>query len=304
MMKSIDALAALTAMGMAACVSKPEYDRAVADGASAQQSLQYSIEQSIVHEERNREQIADLKTELERSRHETDSAQGDISRLKLDSHNTSASLAEQMATNEELHSQLARVEKSVEQLLADKNAIAKSLDEARQRMEESRRAEARADAQAALARDVAAKLKPMIDAGELTLASRDGLVILELSCDLLFNPRKPELRPAGASALRKVAAVLRTLPGQKLQVAGQADRKSVPTSRFSSHLKWSAAEAAAVIDLLVKEGVPADTLSAAAYLQDAPPVASESKSETSTSRIDIMILPPVEGSSATPRSKS
>jgi len=279
MMKWIRGVGALAAMGMAGCVSQAKYDQAVADATSAQQSLQYSIEQSIAHEEQNRGQIAGLKTDLEASQKKTETVEGQLSRLKLDSHNTNANLDAQIAANEELRAQLTRLGQNVDQLVADKNALAKSLEDARLRLEETRRTETGADAQAALSRDLASKLKPSIDAGELTLGARDGRVALQFPSEFLFS-RQAKLRPAAAASLRKVAAALRTLPGHSFQVGGK-----------------SAAEVAAVVALLAKEGVTAETLSAAAYTQDA-------RGERATGRrVDIMVLP-AEGSAATPRSKS
>ena len=279
MMKWIRGVGALAAMGMAGCVSQAKYDQAVADATSAQQSLQYSIEQSIAHEEQNRGQIAGLKTDLEASQKKTETVEGQLSRLKLDSHNTNANLDAQIAANEELRAQLTRLGQNVDQLVADKNALAKSLEDARLRLEETRRTETGADAQAALSRDLASKLKPSIDAGELTLGARDGRVALQFPSESLFS-RQAKLRPAAAASLRKVAAALRTLPGHSFQVGGK-----------------SAAEVAAVVALLAKEGVTAETLSAAAYTQDA-------RGERATGRrVDIMVLPP-EGKAETPRSKS
>lgn len=303
-MKWNHAIAALAATGATACVSQVKYDQAVADATSAQQSLQYSIEQSIAHEEQNQRRVADLRNELEASRRKTEAVEGELSKTKLDSHNTNASLDEQIAANQELHAQLARLGQNVDQLVTDKNTLAKSLEDARQRLEESRRTGTAADAEALLVRDLASKLKPLTDAGELTLGTRDGRVLLQLPSDLLFGSRRAELLPTGAAALRKVAAALRALPGRQFQVGGQADRAAAPASRLSANLKLAAAEAAAVVELLVKEGVPAETLSAAAHSQYGSAVADESKGAKATGRgIEIMVLP-LDGGPATPRSKS
>jgi chemotaxis protein MotB len=304
-MKSVHGLTLLLAVAGSACVSQIKYDQAAADARSARQSLQYSIEQAIARTEADQQQIADLRSELERSKGDNDALHEEASRLKLDAHNTASGLDEQTALNQELRNQLTRLGKNVDQLVSDKGALAKSLEESRQRLEELRRAQAAAEAQAALLRDLAHKFKQMTDAGELSVTLRDGRVILQLSNDVLFDSARSELKPDGKTALRKVAAVLRGLRDRHFQVAGHTDNVPIHTARFPSNWELSAARAIVVVQLLVEEGVPPQVLSAAGYGEFSPMAPNESAADKAKNRrTEIMLVPRLEEIPVIPALKS
>jgi chemotaxis protein MotB len=304
-MKSVHAITVVFALAANACVSQVKYDRAVADAKSAQDSLQYSIEQSIARAEADQNEIASLKSDLERAKQDNDALQEQTSKLKLDGHNAASSLDEQMALNQELRNQLTRLGKNVDQLVSDKGTLAKSLEDSRQRLEELRRAQAAAEAQAALLRDVAQKLKHMTDAGELSVTMRDGRVILQLPNDVLFDSGKSDLKPQGRAALRKVATVLRAMQDRQFQVAGHTDNVPIHSPRFPSNWELSAARAIVVVELLVEDGVPPRVLSAAGFAEFNPMTANESPADKAKNRrTEIMLVPRVDEIPVLPDAKS
>jgi hypothetical protein len=63
--------------------------------------------------------------------------------------------------------------------------LADALESAHRRLEEMRRAEASAEDRAALYRDLALKLKGMVDSGDLAITLRDGRMVLTMSNDVL-----------------------------------------------------------------------------------------------------------------------
>jgi chemotaxis protein MotB len=131
----------------------------------------------------------------------------------------------------------ATLEKRLDQRGADaaaaqkeKNALAEAVSEARQRLDELRRAEVAAEARAALYRELAFKFQHMIDSGSLRVALRDGRMVLQLPNDVLFDSGRVELKPAGHDALIEVAAVLRTIGQRRFQVAGHTCGCQTPST--------------------------------------------------------------------------
>jgi chemotaxis protein MotB len=291
-MKLVSVLCAVAAMGPAACVSQVKYDRAVADATSAQDSLQYSIEQSIARAQADQQQVASLRHELDESKQESDRLEQEISKLKLAAHNSASTLDEQTALNQELRGQLGRLGKNVDQLLADKDALDKSLADTRQRLEDLRRAETAAVAQATVLRDVALKLKPLTDTAEVRVELRDGQVMVGLPSDGLFDAGRAELGAGGKSALRKVAKALRSLGDRQFQVAGHTDSVPLHNARFASNWELSAARAMAVLQFFVEEGIAPQMLSAAGYGQFSPVAPNEAAVDRAKNRrIEIKVVP-------------
>ena len=119
--------------------------------------------------------------------------------------------------------------KNADALLAEKGTLANALAEAKARLEELRKAQAAADARAALFRQLALRFQKMIDAGQLKIKLRDGRMVIELANDVLFDSGQTVVKPEGQKAIAHVASVLRTIPGRRFQVAGHTD--NVPLGR-------------------------------------------------------------------------
>jgi chemotaxis protein MotB len=305
MKKPLGILLFTLAAGSSACVSQVKYDRAVVGATAAQDSLQESIRLAIIRTQTDQQEIASLRGELDRSKQESDALQQETSKLKVEAHNASASLDEQTAINQQLRAELTRLGKNVDQLLSDKGTLSRSLDEARQRLEELRRAQAAAEARAALFRDLALKFKQMTDAGELSVTLRDGRVILQLPNDVLFDSGRSELKPQGKEALQKVAEVLRVLHDRQFQVAGHTDNVPIHSARFPSNWELSAARAIVVVELLVDAGVSPQMLSAAGYGEFNPILPNDSAIQKAKNRrTEIMLVPKIEEIPAIPSLKS
>ena len=61
--------------------------------------------------------------------------------------------------------------------------------------------------------DMVAKFKSMIDAGKLQVEFRDGLILVKLPDNILFDSGKTDLKPAGQEAIKQVTTWAGSLIG-------------------------------------------------------------------------------------------
>jgi chemotaxis protein MotB len=169
------------------------------------------------------------------------------------------------AVDDQLQRELKRLGENSQSLLAMNGSLRGALDGSQRRLEELRRAQAAAEARAALYGELAHKLKSMIDAGDLAITLRDGRMVLRLSNDVLFDSGRSELKPAGKRTLAEIASVLRSISGRNFQVAGHTDNEPIRLSPFRSNWELSTARALEVTGFLIAQGVEPQALSAAGY---------------------------------------
>jgi chemotaxis protein MotB len=244
-------------LSLSACVSQGKYDAAVADAGKARSQL---IEQRSAAE---KQRLADQRA-LSQLRSELVTSQ-----IRFDTATRNAAA-----------------------LLQTKDALAITVEDFRQRMEELRRAQAAADSRAALFREVALRLKRMIDAGELRIALRSGRMVLILPNDVLFDSGKTAIKDRGKEALSQVASVLASLPERRYQVAGHTDDEPIRFSGFTSNWQLSGERALRVVEFLVKSGMTPLSLSTAGYGEFDPYVPNDGPENRSLNRrIEITIQP-------------
>ncbi|MFO0573645.1 MAG: OmpA family protein [Polyangia bacterium] len=207
------------------------------------------------------EQIADLKKQKDELQRTIDLLKGDMGKLGSDK----ADLLERMA----------KLNKTLEEL---------------------ERAKAAADKRNKAFRDLLAKFKAMVDAGKLQVEVRNGLMLVKLPDNILFDPGKTDLKKEGQEALAQVTRILSGIEGRKFQIAGHTD--NVPTgksSRFKSNWELSSARALVVLDLMIREGMDPKRLSAAGYADVLPIAANDSdEGKRQNRRIEIVLVPNIE----------
>ncbi len=169
------------------------------------------------------------------------------------------------AIHEQLSNELKKRGEDSDALLATNGALNSALESSRRRLEELRRAQAAAEARVALYRELAMKLKGMVDSGDLAITLRDGRMVLRLSNDILFDSGKANLKPNGKRALAEIAAVLSTIPGRHFQVGGHTDNEPIRYSPFHSNWDLSTTRALEVVAFLTSKGMEPQVLSAAGY---------------------------------------
>lgn len=288
------ALALAAAMGLGGCVRTDQYDAAVADAQHARDQL------SDVEKARQAEEAA-LKEKLADAEARAQDLAQKLSDLTTSDHNVQAKLDEATAINAQMRGELERLGKNVDAMLQEKGTMAKALDDAKGRLEELRRAQAAAEARAQLFRQFIQKLKKMIDAGQLRVATRNGRLVIQLPNDVLFDSGQTNIKPAGVDALTQLAKVLVTSHGRSFQVGGHTDNVPIHTDRFRSNWELSTSRAVEVVHLLVSQGVAANELSAAGYAEF-DPVASNDAAEgrAKNRRIEIALQPNLDELVAAP----
>jgi chemotaxis protein MotB len=236
------------------CVSKAKFDAAVEDASTAHAK-------GVAQEA----QIAKLQQDLADAQSQMQERDQKLSDLSTSSHNLQAQLDEATAINAKLRGELERLGKNVDAMLQEKGTLSKALEDTKVRLEELRRAQAAAEARAQLFQQFVQKLKKMIDAGQLKVATRAGRLVIQLPNDVLFDSGQTAIKPAGKEALSQLAKVLLTVRGRAFQVAGHTDNVPIQTARFPSNWELSTARAVEVVKLLVASSVDARQLSAAGY---------------------------------------
>ncbi len=250
-----------------ACVSSGKYDAAVknADDAHAELRRVKTTDDA---------KLQDLQRKL-----------GDVQR-KLD---------DATAEDARLRAELERLGTNADALLAEKGTLASALGESRARLEELRRAQAAAEMRVRLYRDLALRLKKMVDAGDLSIALRDGRMVLQLPNDVLFESGQVDIKPRGQAALKQVGAVLKTIESRHFQVAGHTDNVPIDTARFPSNWELSTARGVEVVRFLIGQGVPAAVLAAAGYGEFDPVAPNDNpKTRARNRRIEITLQPNVD----------
>jgi chemotaxis protein MotB len=274
------------------CVSTGTYDSAVADAARARAQSAASraeLERKLGAKD---SELAALRESIRTAEARCARTAAELATATGTSVGCSKALDEATAMNAELRRELERLGKDANQLLSAKGALASSLEQAKSRLEELRRAQAAAEAKAALFRDVALKLKRMVDAGELQIVLRSGRMVLVMPTDVLFDSGKTKVKPRGREALGQIAGVLGTIKDRRFQVAGHTDNEPIRSSGFASNWELSAERGLEVTRILIESGMRPDALSAAGYGEFDPVAANDTPdNKAKNRRIEITLQP-------------
>ncbi len=269
-------LMALAILG-SACVSSGKYQAAVKDA-------------------------NDARSELQRT---SSSQRAAIAELQQRNAALQQKLDEATVLSGELRAELRRRGTDADVLLAEKGMLASALNDSRARLEELRRAQVASDARAQLFRDLALRLKKMVDAGDLSIVLRDGRMVLQLPNDVLFDTGRVQIKPSGQEALKQVAAVLTTLGDRRFQVTGHTDNVPISNEHYRSNWELSTGRGLEVVRFLIVQGVPPHALAAAGY-SEFDPVASNDTPEgrQKNRRIEIALQPNVDEIVAVPEPRA
>jgi len=234
-----------------------------------------------------------------------DEAHADLARVRASDARALTELQEKLnavkAEDEAVRSELARLGIVADTLSVEKGVLSTALGQSHARLEEIARAHRTSEARARLYRDLAVRLKKMVDSGDLSVALRDGRMVLQLPNDVLFASGQIEIRPRGQAALKEVASVLRTLDGRRFQVAGHTDNVPIETPRYASNWELSTARGVEVVHFLIAQGVRANALAAAGYGEFDPVSPNDdAKGRARNRRIEITLQPNVEEIVAVP----
>lgn len=287
----------LLPLASGACVGVEAYDAAIAN-----------LQREHAEAMRSGAQVAALSADVSRLSAEVarlgqeladrDARLADVSVARS---NDAKKIDDLIALNNELSQRLRALGQSVETLAGEKGSLAKALADTRTRLEELRRQQAAAEARAAQFRDLLARFRKMIDAGQLKVVMRGGRMLLELPNDVLFDSGKTDLKEVGRRTLVDVANVLKSMPDRRFQVAGHTDNVRIQTARFPSNWELSTARAVEVVKRFIEAGMDARNLSAAGYGEFAPVEKNDTtEGRAKNRRIEIALVPNLEEIIAVP----
>lgn len=112
------------------------------------------------------------------------------------------------------------------------------------------------------------QLKGEVAADQAQIQQLQGLVRVTLANGILFPEGGWELNAEGKKTIAKLAPVLKTLTGQKIEVKGFTDSLPIGAElrqRFPTNLELSKARAQSVADELMSQGVPASMISVSGF---------------------------------------
>jgi chemotaxis protein MotB len=134
------------------------------------------------------------------------------------------------------------------------------------------------------------RLEGLVKAGKLRVQVRDGLLVISVSSDILFDTGKSGLKSAARPVLAEIAAALRDLPDRRFQIAGHTDDIG------SDSVNWplSTDRALAVLGEMVSLGVPSKMLSAAGFGSYLPVVPNDNaEARAKNRRVEFLLVPDV-----------
>lgn len=177
----------------------------------------------------------------------------------------------------------------------DMSKMSTDMETAKKRMAEMQKQQEAAEKRAQQFRDMVAKFKSMIDAGKLQVEIRNGLMLVKLPDNILFDPGKTDLKAQGKDAIAQVTQILSGIEGRKFQVTGHTDNIPIKSAKFKSNWELSTARAVEVTKLMIADGMDAKRLSAAGYADELP-VGDNATEEgrRANRRIEIVVQPNIE----------
>jgi len=274
---------------MSACVSSGTYNRKVAELTKARDTDAAAAKQ---RERALNEQIAALKKSVGEMQANLAEIQSALGKTSADKTTLQKQLDEGTALVATMKQRLEKLGQNVENLAKEKGELTQ--------------AKAAAEARAQTFRDLVAKLRSMIDTGQLKVAIRNGRMLIALPNDILFDSGQTQVKPDGKAALAKVAQVLRTVGERDFLVAGHTDNVPIRTALFPSNWELSTRRAVEVVHILIAQGMNPKVLAAAGYGEFDPAAANDTAEHRAQNRrIEIVLqpnlsdLPPLEDPGAT-----
>ncbi len=208
--------------------------------------------------------------------------------------------AKLQAKVDDLNRRIAEVKKQMDQVKAygkdkanEAGQLAAGMENLQKRLDELEKQKKIAESRAAMFRSLVAKLRSMVDAGQIKVTVRNGRMLLVLPNDILFDSGKTDLKAEGKEAIATVAKVLATMPADRhFLVAGHTDNLPIHSKKFRSNWELSTGRAVEVVRLLIDNGMKPSQVGAAGYAEY-DPVADNGTAEGQklNRRIEIVVEP-------------
>jgi chemotaxis protein MotB len=289
LVRAIAPLVFVVSVCATACVTTGTFDRKVDELTKARNAdAAASKERERVLDEKIASQNK-ANTELEAHLRDTQAALDKASQDKTDLQHKLDDNTELVAT---MKQRLEKLGQNVDNLAKEKGQLTQAMADAAARLDELRKQKAAAEARAATFRNLVAKLRQMIDSGQLKVAIRDGRMVIALPNDILFDSGQTAVKPDGKAALGKVAQVLATVGDRNFLVAGHTDNVPIHTQLFPSNWELSTRRAVEVVHILVAQGMNPKLLAAGGYGEFAPVAVNDTNEHRAQNRrIEIVLQP-------------
>lgn len=185
-------------------------------------------------------------------------------------------------------------------LRAERDAVAKYVDELKRRNDEltnevQRLGKSAADAE--WIKEQKSRLQQMIDSfgsaanlpGVTFRGSREGIVV-EVADEVLFASGKTEITAEGRSTLQRLVPTLTREPRQ-LRIEGHTDTDPIVASPWRTNLRLSAERALVVAEFLGATGVPPERIAVSGYGEHRPrSPGTDATAKRANRRVEILLL--------------
>ena len=133
-------------------------------------------------------------------------------------------------------------------------------------------------------------LSEMVRARLITVRRSDLWLEVEINSDILFQSGSASLDFGAQELLSRLASVLRDLPNP-IRIEGYTDDRPIATTQFPSNWELSAARAASVVHLFVRERFAPERLVMVGYGQFRPKAANDTDAgRNANRRVVLMVL--------------
>lgn len=288
---------------VSACVTTGTYNHKVAELTKARDDEAAAAKQ---RERTLDEKIADLQRTVSELQGKVAETQAALDKATADKAVLQKQLDDDTALIATMKQRLEKLGQNVDSLAREKGQLTQAMADATTRLDELRKQKAAAEARIQTFRNLVAKLRSMIDSGQLKVAIRGGRMLIALPNDILFDSGQTMVKPDGKAALTRVAQVLSTVGDRDFLVAGHTDNVPIRTMLYPSNWELSTRRAVEVVHILVAQGMNPKVLAAAGY-GEFDPVAPNDTAEhrAQNRRIEIVLqpnlsdLPPLDEATAT-----
>jgi chemotaxis protein MotB len=197
--------------------------------------------------------------------------------------------------NKKLGGELTNVSNKAVSLEQENSATKADLSATKAELEALRKQREQAERRMKAFKELAAKLKAMVDSGKIQVQIRKGRMLVKLPDNVLFPSGSATLKKEGKAALDEVAVAFKEIKGRDFVVAGHTDNVAIKTAKFPSNWELSTQRAVEVVKYLAEQGVDSSHLSAAGYSDTDPIAPNDTKDNKQLNRrLEIIVMPNIE----------
>jgi chemotaxis protein MotB len=281
---AVRGLGVIVAAGLAACVTKGEHLKVT-------RALEKQVAEGRAEIARKADEVAALRRDLQTCRAEAKRHAGYLESQIKSCKETMEKWRELLKGEAGRVAALSREigEKEAELFRRDREIKAK--EEALQRsLERIGRLEGQVERLRSIFDDLRDKLKVLVQAGKLSIRMSRGLLVLELPERILFPLGSAVLKADGKTAIENLTELLRPMK-HRWQIAGHTD----DTGNERYNWRLSVRRAQAVLDVMLKAGMPPEQLSVAGFGQYQPYVPNDSEENRALNRrTELLLVPDLE----------